>query len=120
MAAFTPPALPGFFAIPAPIPVHPPFADLPFTVALHTRVSPEPRAVWPAWFIHIHHVLLDAVCDPGSGGLSLVLAHASLWLAAHEMASDCPTSFISGLTTGFSVLRFTSQPLLNSVVLGSL
>lgn len=65
--AFTPPALPGFTAIPALIPVQSPFGSLPVTVACHTRsLTLEPRAYWPAWLILGHHVLLDAVCDPGT------------------------------------------------------
>jgi hypothetical protein len=43
--AFTPPALPGFIAIPTSIPDHPAFAALRFTVGLHTRHRsvPAPR-----------------------------------------------------------------------------
>ncbi len=44
MGTFTPPALPGFFAIPVPIAEPLPFASLPFlSVAQHTRRGSGPR-----------------------------------------------------------------------------
>jgi len=68
VAAFTPSALPDFFAIPAAIPGRQPSVSLLFTVVLtySTRSDCEPRAFRPAWLILYHHVLLDAVYDPGA------------------------------------------------------
>src|SRR5215472_19014948 len=119
--AFTPPALPGFIAKPASSQHQPAFASLPFTVAPAYSVGSRlPRACWSAWLILNHHVLLDAVYDPGMESGTRPTAHAPCSLRPARKPQPFPTCFISGLTTGFSVLRFTSQPFLNSVVLGSL
>ncbi len=69
VVAFTPPALPGFFAIPASIPPPVPSVSLPLKVALTYSVvfSRRPQELlWRAWLIPNHCLLLDAVCDPGA------------------------------------------------------
>src|SRR6266705_5423131 len=119
--AFTPPALPGFTAKPALIPSPTRFfASLPSTVALAYSVGSRlPRACWPAWLTLSHNVLLDAVCDPGLESRTRPGALLPVACGSREGLS-LSHHFISGLTTGFSVLRFTSQPFLNSMVLDSL
>jgi hypothetical protein len=113
VGSFTPPALPGFFAIPVPIPCEWPFVVLRVIVvstysAWLSLPCQEPSSL--AWFILRLYVLLDAVCDPGAESGSRLL-RASLCCLL-PLARHLPFPIlISGLTTRFSVLRFTSQPL---------
>lgn len=148
VGAFAPSALPDFYAIPTPIPNHPPFAQLPQRSLSHTRPTANvdgPRAVVAAWLILRHRVLLGAVCDPGGGGSrssckSRVPGQCLRCLAVSPFSGEClhrpalqlippltatapvacvnsqcfghPNDILSGLTTGFSCYRFTSQPFL--------
>jgi hypothetical protein len=72
VAAFTPPALPGFLVIPAAIPWPP--VLLPLSISLLWGilgvVQFATKTGGPAWFVQIHIVLLDAVCDPGVGAIT--------------------------------------------------
>ncbi len=112
VGAFTPPALPGFLAIPAPIPkTSGPLSSsgLPCHDILGPLRSPDQEPSSLAWLIRWLNVLLDAVCDPGAE------AGSCLWRAClcclRPLARHLPTRLlISGLTTRFSVSRFTSQP----------
>ena len=93
------------------------FAMLPFAVAL--AYSTLFRSLWsrtlgPAWLVPHPDVLLDAVCDPGAGGLLVV--SASLLLSAFIAKPSTYPNGISGLLTGFSFCRFTSQPFLHSLL----
>jgi len=119
--AFTPPALPGFFAKPALIPTPTRFCQPPFysCAGLLGWLAPT-ESVLARLANSQSSCVARCRLRPRDGEQHSSSARGSLWLAAREMASALPTSFISGLTTGFSVLRFTSQPFLNSVVLNSL
>ena len=114
---FAPPALPGFFAIPVFIPDPWPFVWLPVTVAIHTRPLSDLGAKnlpGSAWLVVDPNVLLDAVGDPGAEGLLSVVA--SLLLSAGVAKPSTSPNVLSGLLTGFSFYRFTSQPLLGSLL----
>lgn len=69
VAVFTPPALPGFFAIPTTIPGQTFFCQPPFDscTGILDALQPRPKNCLTAWFISVHYVLLDAVCDPEAG-----------------------------------------------------
>src|SRR5262249_1845516 len=95
------------------------FDVLPVTVVRHTRClfSPSPRIVWPPG------LLLFTVCCS-------MLSETPEWWAGARRYRPCPCCLrlppklrptqiqnLTGLTTRFSVLRFTSQPLFHSVFL---
>src|SRR5436853_5356083 len=92
VAAFTPPALPGFFAIPTAIPNQTLFSR-PSSysgLAYSALLQPHAKNRLVAWLASIHSVLLDAVCDPRGGRQALVLASLPLLPASFTTASARP------------------------------
>ena len=117
VGTFTPSALPDFIAKPVPFPDPWPFVWLPVTVAIHTRPLSDLGAKnlpGSAWLVVDPYVLLDAVGDPGAEGLLSVVA--SLLLSAGVAKPSTSPNVLSGLLTGFSFYRFTSQPFLRSLL----
>ena len=112
MEAFAPPALPDFFVKPASIPTPVVFCLAPAALLRHThRLSDSAsKNSQCAWFVLRHVLLLDAVCDPGVGTVSR--PSEPIPVACIRSQGLGQPNFLSGLTTGFSVLRFTSQLLL--------
>src|SRR3970282_1743132 len=92
--AFTPPALPGFIAIPASIPDHPSFCRPPChrRIFILGTVQSGAKTGWPAWFVQVHNVLLDAVCDPGAVGNPSSLARLPLLPASITTSLARPNS----------------------------
>ena len=118
--AFTPSALPDFSAIPASIPSHPSFVSPPFhswSVILGQVQISSPRTLVAAWFVHAHLCCSMPSATPERELVARLLTRLPLLPASQAIESAPPFYGFSRLTTGFSVLRFTSQPLLNSVVL---
>ncbi len=66
VAVFTPPALPGFFAIPTAIPNQTFVCRTPFhgCSGILDALSSAPRIVWPPGLFQLIVCALDAVCDP--------------------------------------------------------
>jgi len=96
--AFTPPALPGFFATPALIPCQPSFDCLPFSVDQPYSGRPislaQARSGRP-WFVSLRSVLLDAVGDPGEGNIVSSGPPTFLLPAAVAKASAFPFALSS-------------------------
>ncbi len=112
VAAFTPPALPGFIAIPTSIPDHPSFCFPPFhcRFAYSGPFSSTPR-LDGRLARSVSYCVARCCLRPRSGRLSLVLrAIASVACVHHKSFGPLKFTTISGLTTRFSVSRFTSQP----------
>src|SRR5690242_13984961 len=107
VAVFTPPALPGFFAIPTAIPARLSFAVLLFTVVRHTqwRFSRSPKNCLTAWLAPVHCVLLDAVCDPGMVSKFSSLATLLLLPASSPRALAHPDSEHNG--ANYQIQRLT-------------
>ena len=112
VAAFTPPELPGFIAIPATIPRSRPSAGLPLLGLLrHTRAvrfqreSPTIRLVRP-----LSPCIARCRLRPRGGRRSLVVLHVASVACFFRQSVGPPDKSISGLPTGFSFYRFTSQP----------
>src|SRR6266849_6742404 len=116
--AFTPSALPDFFAIPALIPSQLPSVRLPLKVALPYSAlvqAPIQELLLACLVASTSPCCSMPSATPGRSQVLVCIAPVSVaCIPCHGLGH--PTG-ISGLTTGFSVLRFTSQPLLNSVVL---
>jgi hypothetical protein len=92
VAAFTPPALPGFFAIPTAIPNQTLFCR-PSSysgLAYSALLQPHAKNRLVAWLASIHSVLLDAVCDPGAIDKYSSLASLPLLPASFTTASARP------------------------------
>jgi hypothetical protein len=145
VVAFTPSVLPDFYAIPAPIPNHPPSAQLPLRSLSHTRsaeTSTDQELWWlPGLFSVIMYCSVPSA-TPGEGALARLAGVGSLFSACdawpflpfqvsvsieqhfrfpspaatapvacvNRQSFGLPNVFLSGLTTGFSSYRFTSQP----------
>jgi len=96
VAVFTPPALPGFYAMPTAIPNQTLFCRSPFhgCPAYSVSFQPVTKNCLAAWLASVHCVLLDAVWDPGvvskySSVASLLLLPASSTKAlAHSNSED--------------------------------
>ena len=114
---FTSPALPASSLYRPSSLCHRPFAvsrfsvDRPYSVAF--RFGSQERSGTP-WFVSCRPVLLDAVCDPGDGKHSVVWA-TCVSTACLRSQGIGPPNGLSGLFTGFSFYRFTSQPFLGSL-----
>lgn len=145
--AFAPSVLPDFYAIPAPIPNHPPFAQLPLRSLSHTRsaeTSPDQELWWLPGLFSVIVCCSVPSATPGEGALArpakvrprfsacdawpFLSFQTSVSIEQHFrfptpaatapvacVNSQCfghPNDTLSGLTTGFSFYRFTSQPFL--------
>ena len=107
--AFAPSALPDFSAIPASIPTPVALCRTPVTLPRHTHRLSDPtgKSFRCAWFVLDPVWLLDAVCDPGVGTGSRPRDPIPVACIRSQVLGQL--HFLSGLPTGFSVLRFTSQ-----------
>jgi hypothetical protein len=113
--AFTPSALPDFFAIPASIPDRGPLPRFLFRLLWHTcRGSIPPQAPSdPPGSFSVSMCCSMPSATPGNGIDHSSLAQSLLLPASAAKSSAFPSSGLSGLFTGFSFYRFTSQPLLS-------
>ena len=107
--AFAPSALPDFSANPASIPAPVALCRTPVTLPRHTHRLSDPtgKSFRCAWFVLDPVWLLDAVCDPGVGTGSRPRDPIPVACIRSQVLGLL--HFLSGLPTGFSVLRFTSQ-----------
>lgn len=98
VAVFTPPALPGFIAIPTAIPNQTLFYRSPCTVVRYTRCAVQSltKNCLAAWFTSVHCVLLDAVCDPGAVSKYSSLAPLLLLPASSPRSLARPNSEHNG------------------------
>ena len=112
VAAFTPSALPDFFAIPASIPDRGPLPGFLFGSLWHTRCDsiPHQEPSDPPGSSSVSMCCSMPSATPGRGIDRSSLARSLLLPASAAKASAFPTSGLSGLSTGFSFYRFTSQP----------
>lgn len=107
VAAFAPPALPGFIAMPTAIPNQPLVCRSPFhsRPAYSLPVQPGTKNWLAAWLAFVHAVLLDAVCDPGVVSKCSSLAPLHLLPAASTTASAHPNSEHNG--ANYQIQRLT-------------
>src|SRR6267143_470666 len=98
VAVFTPPALPGFFAIPTAIPNQTFFCRTPSygCSGILGLFQPNTKNCLAAWFASAHSVLLDAVCDPGAVGKHSSLTFLPLLPASFTRASARPNLLYNG------------------------
>ena len=98
VAVFTPPALPGFTAIPTAIPSQTVFCRPPGYgwANILGAISAPPKNRLTAWFVSVHSVLLDAVCDPEAGDKRSSLARLPLLPATTTMVSARPNVHDNG------------------------
>lgn len=107
VAVFTPPALPGFLAMPTAIPDQTLFCRSSCTVVRHTRCAVQSltKNCLAAWLASAHRVLLDAVWDPGCGQHVLVSSDLLLLPASSTKSSAHPNSEHNG--ANYQIQRLT-------------
>ena len=105
--AFTPPALPGFSAIPASIPSHPSFAALRFTVVRHTRQCSTPAKNLMASLVRSCSLCVARCClRPRSGKPSLV-SSAMAFVACVYHKGIGPPEFHHDNGANYQIQRLT-------------
>ena len=117
--AFTPPALPGFFAIPTSIPPPAPSVSLPLKVALTYSVAFSHRSqelLWRAWLVPNHYCCSMPSATPGRNEKLVFSALHSVACGLHQSFS-LPHVRYFGAHYRIQPLSFTSQPLHNSALL---
>jgi hypothetical protein len=107
VAVFTPPALPGFLAMPTAIPNQTLFCRSPFhgCGGILGDCSALTKNCLAAWFASVHRVLLDAVCDPGMVSKYSSLAPLLLLPAASTIALAHPNFEHNG--ANYQIQRLT-------------
>lgn len=108
VAVFTPPALPGFSAMPTAIPNQTLFF-LPFSLSRLFGILGDCSALTKnclaAWLAPVHGVLLDAVCDPGMVSKYSSLAPLLLLPASSTIALAHPNFEHNG--ANYQIQRLT-------------
>jgi len=114
VGAFALLALPNFNAKPAPIPYQPSSVILPVKVDMTYSVS---RNGAKSELISLVRPLSSCVarCRLRPRRENATSHHVAILYCLRVLANLRPLNVISGLTTGFSFYRFTSQPLLGSL-----